>query len=1331
MNLFPKLQNFKGYPIRTSVFARVPTSIKYKKPPWYVTEDLSIVKNYGGFDGLTLVNMAHYLNFTPLIRETVNGYGWKESNGTYVGSLGEVIYGRVDMAANSRFYEHFESENVDITSFITKVRLCFIAPKSNRIPQWMQMFMCFSYITWTVIFLTMLLLSLTWFLIQQCEFDLKKCTSQKKPNLCVTVYSVLFLVYDNFPSSLPGRILLSGGLCMHIILTAIFQGNLATSFSIISFFPDINTLNDLLNSDLMISTNLDILDNATSPILKALRQKKTNFIYSSSLDRAAYYKDVCAVERKMDAELLLKTEYVDKDGLPLLHIVDECPVSKPLIYLVAKESPFLPAFNTILQRFAETGLIDKWYTDFIKMHLIEDRYKREKYVTDTTTIYSPVKFTDVEAAFYLLIFGNIVSLLAFAGEFVVHSCLIENVVKHQILQLLISTPCSCRKKEVFTFDPLNYINGSWGSIKRFTINYLSENPKKMLVNLHNLNGYRIRVSIFQRVPTAVKNASYLTYIQENLTISNGYGSLDGLALKNLATYLNFTPVIFEATNSDFGEKLQNGTFSGSLGDIIYKKADIAGNARFIKDYKTSDIEFTTIVNNDHLCLIVPKSKRVPSWTNIFHSFSTGIFQGSLATSFSITSYYADINTIQQFIDSDLYVSTSLVDMFDISLKKYRMLRQKLVIPTTPHSSLTRAAYRRDVAAIERKTDADFLLQTKFLGSDGFPLLHVVDECPISYPLSYMVSKGFPFLQKFNLLLNKFIEAGLLSKWYKDFINDIIMKKKYELNLISPAHPVPLKIGDVLTAFYILGPPGPEGHPGHDGRQGIPGEPGPAGERGEPGPLGPIGPPGMDGMTGPKGDKGSHGNMGVQGYPGLPGHMGLPGIPGRNGSKGNIGDKGDKGERGLTTTLTGDQFPTGIIEGPPGPPGPPGEKGDPGPVGPPGLPGEKGTRGRRGKRGLDAEVLGRGPPGLPGAKGDAGERGPKGERGVYGFPGPKGDIGPAGPTGEPGVIGESGHAGPPGPKGDTGPAGPTGEPGLIGESGHAGPPGLPGVVGPKGEKGEYGDIGPPGLMGPPGLPGPPGYPGQKGEKGEKGESKYKKLRRRQLRRRQGDGTGEIITGGEVVMGPPGPPGPVGPAGIPGPPGIKGDRGLDGFKGEPGEKGTKGDAGPMGLPGPMGLRGESGRSGDYGKPGPMGPPGLDGMKGAQGEPGSKGERGDPGLPGTDGIPGQEGPKGDKGSKGEAGPLGKRGRKGDKGDKGDQGVPGLDAPCPLGADGLPLPGCGWRPQKEISFPSTLSPPEFDVEDPIDEGNEGDYEDGEDDYIEEYPEHANSALPVSASAI
>ncbi|KAI9585047.1 hypothetical protein GQX74_006942 [Glossina fuscipes] len=96
-----------------------------------------------------------------------------------------------------------------------------------------------------------------------------------------------------------------------------------------------------------------------------------------------------------------------------------------------------------------------------------------------------------------------------------------------------------------------------------------------------------------------------------------------------------------------------------------------------------------------------------------------------------------------------------------------------------------------------------------------------------------------------------------------------------------------------------------------------------GEPGEPGPPGPPGPPGDMGAPGMNGEQGPPGETGPPGPAGPPGEPGPVGAPGPTGPFGIKGDKGDRGDRGLTTTIKGDEFPTGIIEGPPGPAGPPG------------------------------------------------------------------------------------------------------------------------------------------------------------------------------------------------------------------------------------------------------------------------------------------------------------------------------------------------------------------------------------------------------------------------
>lgn len=55
---------------------------------------------------------------------------------------------------------------------------------------------------------------------------------------------------------------------------------------------------------------------------------------------------------------------------------------------------------------------------------------------------------------------------------------------------------------------------------------------------------------------------------------------------------------------------QDGTFNGALGDLITHKADFFMNAAFIKDYETRELEFTTAIDDDKLCIVVQTAQLV-------------------------------------------------------------------------------------------------------------------------------------------------------------------------------------------------------------------------------------------------------------------------------------------------------------------------------------------------------------------------------------------------------------------------------------------------------------------------------------------------------------------------------------------------------------------------------------------------------------------------------------------------------------------------------------------------------------------------------------------------
>lgn len=58
--------------------------------------------------------------------------------------------------------------------------------------------------------------------------------------------------------------------------------------------------------------------------------------------------------------------------------------------------------------------------------------------------------------------------------------------------------------------------------------------------------------------------------------------------------------------------LENGTFTGSLGRIIYGEGDLVAVGFFIKDYLSDNLDFSVAMYPDQLCCVTKKAERIPS-----------------------------------------------------------------------------------------------------------------------------------------------------------------------------------------------------------------------------------------------------------------------------------------------------------------------------------------------------------------------------------------------------------------------------------------------------------------------------------------------------------------------------------------------------------------------------------------------------------------------------------------------------------------------------------------------------------------------------------------------
>lgn len=92
-------------------------------------------------------------------------------------------------------------------------------------------------------------------------------------------------------------------------------------------------------------------------------------------------------------------------------------------------------------------------------------------------------------------------------------------------------------------------------------------------------------------------------------------------------------------------------------------------------------------------------------------------------------------------------------------------------------------------------------QTKYKNADGSSKLHIVEECPSHYYLTYLTRKDWPFLPEFNKILIRLAEGGFIKYWYDSTLNALIQRAHVNQTRYSVAPTY--SMDNVKVPLYVL------------------------------------------------------------------------------------------------------------------------------------------------------------------------------------------------------------------------------------------------------------------------------------------------------------------------------------------------------------------------------------------------------------------------------------------------------------------------------------------------------------------------------------------------
>jgi hypothetical protein len=410
------LTDFNQFPLKVSIFERFPIATRrlprmLRNNPIY--KNLTWSKGFGGFDGLILGALAEHLNFdmVPFGTTTENNFGVVFDNGTITGSLHDVIHRKVVYSANTRTINNAPA-GIEFTIPYVTNELCVVVPKALKLPNWAIFLKCFDQLSWTSIVLTVATSGIFWHQVGPST-DFVKQSWQ--------IFSFLVGIPTKLVPTLHQIVFLVGCMIFNIVILGTIQGFLFTSFTKTIYYKDVTTLEEVVQLGLPTATSIWNLVYKDSDIMRRLKTKQVD--PNEVFDLVAFQRNIITFDTKIFLMIISKSKYVDDDGQPLLHIVNECVSTFKVATIVPKGSAFLNVFDNLITKLHESGLSSKWFNDMF------DSIVAEKMISISKKRKSVKSFSlrDTESAFGIIVLGLACSVVVFLAE-ILHKTFKKTIV---------------------------------------------------------------------------------------------------------------------------------------------------------------------------------------------------------------------------------------------------------------------------------------------------------------------------------------------------------------------------------------------------------------------------------------------------------------------------------------------------------------------------------------------------------------------------------------------------------------------------------------------------------------------------------------------------------------------------------------------------------------------------------------------------------------------------------------------------------------------------------------------------------------------------------------